>query len=75
MCGVRVFGHNKSREAKWARARICERSGAPAERLYFLQSGECLSEDYAPLAQYAQRRSLSPKCPLVIASSRICGIG
>ncbi len=47
--------------------RACERSGARAERAaersYFLQSGERLSEDFAPLAQYAQRRSLSPKMP------------
>ncbi len=34
-----------------------------AERSYFLQSGDRLSEDPAPLAQYAQRRSLSTKCP------------
>ncbi len=47
--------------------RACERSEARAEwgayRSYFLQSAERLSEDPAPLAQYAQHRSLSPKCP------------
>ncbi len=35
-----------------------------AYRSYFLQSGERLSED--SLAQYAQHRSLNPKCLLVI---------
>ncbi len=38
-----------------------------AERSYFLRSGEGLSEDSAPLAQYTQRCSLNPKCPLVIS--------
>ncbi len=44
-------------------ARVCERSGAvifPSER-------RVPSEDSAPLAQYAQHRSLNSKCPLVIS--------
>ncbi len=40
---------------------VCRARGAC--RSYFLQSRERLSEDCAQLAQYAQHRSLSPKCP------------
>ncbi len=43
-----------------------KRSRERSLRSYFLQSGERLSEDSAPLAQYALHRSLNPRCPLVI---------
>ncbi len=47
----------------------CRARGAGSERSYFLQSGERLSEDPAPLAQYTQRRLLSPFGNLLIPES------
>ncbi len=44
----------------------CERSGARAERSYFLQSGERLSEDPAPLAHTLSAARSAQNAPLVI---------
>ncbi len=41
----------------------CRALGAGSVAIVFPSEPERLSEDCAPLAQYAQRRSLSPKCP------------
>ncbi len=49
-------------------AKACEGSGAEAGSVVVIFPSErrALSEDSAPLVQYAQCRSLNTKCPLVI---------